>query len=194
MVDRFRARHDNTPIRPRNREEPTLQELEGSLEIDQDDLDSCLTRQPGLFNLVANQVITANSRRDTLKMQLEEVRAQLDQDIRQKAQEDSEGDNAPKMKLTETAIQNQLRTMPRLKEAQRELMTASTQAERWQALKEAYLQRSYMLKELVAIQLAQFYNLGVEKGIVAARRDLGTQAREREIEGRRNRRMEREAG
>ena len=108
--------------------------------------------------------------------------AQLDQDIREQA-------IAQERKLTEASIQNELRTMPRIQGLRKELLEASTEADRAMALKEAYSQRSYMLRELVAIQLAEFYNLGVERGAASARRDLGTQARAREESARREKRL-----
>ena len=54
--------------RVRSRGASDRSELESKLEIDRDALDTCLVEQPGLFHAVADTVITANSKRDTLKI------------------------------------------------------------------------------------------------------------------------------
>jgi hypothetical protein len=157
-------------------------ELERFLRIDEDDLDSCLVSQPGYFYQVAEALAASNARRDTVKLRVEEVTAELDQSIRAEAANSD-------TKITEAGIQNQLRTLPRIKDLRQEYVEACAESERWAALKEAYHQRSYMLKELVALQLSQFYNLSVERGAVSARGQLGEVARARGEEQRRERRQ-----
>jgi hypothetical protein len=157
-------------------------ELEGSLQIDRDDLDSCLVEQPGYFYHVAEEVAQANARRDTLKLELEEQIAVLDKEVRQNALRDDE-------KMTEAGIQNRLRTMPKIKDLQRQFLNAKTEADSWAALKEAYQQRSFMLRELVALHLAHLHNLGIERGAVASRHDIGDRNRVATEALRRNRRQ-----
>jgi hypothetical protein len=147
-------------------------DVRGLLRIDPDDLDSCLVDQPGLFFHVAETFAQANSRRDAIKLELDEKTAKLDQDIRAKALKQEE-------KLTEAAIQARLRDMPVLQELQRDYLRARTEADTWQAMKEAFHQRSYMLRELVALQLAHLQNLGVERGTVSARHAIGDNVRQR---------------
>lgn len=156
------------------------QGLEQSLEIDPDDLDSCLVSQPGLFYHVAEAVSLANSQRDAIKLELEEATAELDQQLRQNAL-------AADLKITETSIQNSIRIKPKIKDLNRKYLDARTKAENASALKEAYQQRSFMLRELVAIQLAQFHNLQVERGAVSARHDLGDRNRRQAEQLRRDR-------
>src|ERR1700757_192795 len=103
-------------------------ELEETLRINPDALDDCLVEQPGYFYHVAEAVSEANARRDTIKLELEEVTAELDQDLRAKAAAEEE-------KITETSLQNRLRTMPKLKALQRKYLEARTDADRWVALK-----------------------------------------------------------
>jgi uncharacterized protein YigA (DUF484 family) len=172
MIDRVR------------RAEPDRSELEDSLKIDDDALDDCLVEQPGFFYHVAEAVAAANARRDTLKLKLEETLAELDQNIRSEALRTEE-------KITEASIQNRLRTFPRIQDLQRDYLDARTDAEKWTALKEAYQQRSFMLRELVALQLAQAHNLGIERGAVSARHELGDRARQRAEDLRRERRQTR---
>lgn len=163
---------------------PNGSHLEESLQIDPDDLDTCLVEQPGLFYHVADDVATANSRRDGLKLQLEETEAEIDQEIRTDALRLD-------FKMTEAMIKNKILTAPRVKELQRQLLEAKTNAERKQALKEAYGQRSFMLRELVAVQLAHFQNLQVERGISSHRNQLrdrnASDVERRLAEGRRER-------
>jgi len=147
-------------------------ELKNSLQIDRDDLDTCLVQQPGLFYHVAEQYSLAVSQRDEAKLALEEKTAELDKQVREAAVQADE-------KLTEAGIQNRLRTMPKIKELQRDHLELRTQADSLLALKEAYMQRSYMLKELVALQLSQFHGLAVERGSTSARHELGDRNRQR---------------
>lgn len=141
-------------------------DLEASLRIDPEDLDACLVEQPGLFYHVAENVSAANSARDAIKLELEEAQAELDQQFRKTALERDE-------KVTEASIQNQIRTAPKIKTLQRKYLEARTKAENRAALKEAYQQRSFMLRELVAVQLAHFQNLQVERGATFARHRMG---------------------
>jgi hypothetical protein len=140
--------------------------LESSLRIDPDALDGCLVEQPGLFYEVADAVADANSERDGLKLDLEEKEAELDRQFRLKALETGS-------KVTETMVRNQIQSAPKIMELQRFLLNARTKAEKALALKEAYSQRSFMLRELVAVQLAHFQNLQVERGVSSHRHQLG---------------------
>lgn len=154
------------------------QELESNLEIDRDDLDGCLVEQPGFFYHVAEELSAANSRRDTLKLDLEELMAEEDGRFRREAANQQ-------IKFTEATVQNFLRTLDPVKALQRDLLRASTEAANWAALKEAYLQRSFMLRELVALHLAEIHNLGVERGVTASRHMLGEAAQKEAGQARR---------
>src|ERR1035437_9990232 len=128
------------------------------LEIDQDALDECLMQQPTVYYNVAQAFALANAERDACKLDLEELQAQLDQDIRAEALRKDE-------KLTETSLQNRLKTLPKMQDIQRVLLKKRQEAESWQMLKEAFQQRSYMLKEIVALFIAQRHDLALEGGV-----------------------------
>lgn len=179
MAQRYSS--DIESARRREDEDPR-EELEEALKIDRDDLDSCLVDQPGYFYHVAEAVAQANAERDTIKLELEEQTAILDKEVRKNALNAEE-------KITEAGIQNRLRTMPKIKELQLAYLDARTEADRWAALKEAYQQRSFMLRELVALHLASFHNLSVERGAVAARHQLGEYNRQTIEASRRERRQ-----
>ncbi len=157
-------------------------ELEQSLHIDDDALDRCLTEQPGLFYHVATALAQANSQRDLLKLQLDEAMAEADGHERDLAFKREQ-------KITEAAIQNSIKARPDIQKLQRACLEARTEAERWSALKEAYQQRSYMLKEIVGMRLAEFYSLGVERGAASGHRDLGDMNQARAEQKRRVQRL-----
>lgn len=162
-------------------------ELEGELAIDQDNLDDCLVRQPGLFNQVAGAVVDANASRDTLKLRLEEAAAAVDQRVREEAERDGR-------KITEAAISRLIEADPDAAQLRNRLLDARIEAERWQALKESFQQRSFMLRELVALQLAEMSNLSVERGARSGRAQLADMARGRAETARREDRERRAAG
>lgn len=145
-------------------------ELEAGLRIDPDDLDSCLVSQPELFREAGDAVSLANSRRDGLKLEVKETEAELFLAFRRKALNDGE-------KATEAYIEAQITISPRIKKLQREYLAACTEAENCTVLKDAYKDRSFMLREEVAMHLARFYNLGVERGAVSARHNIGDSVR-----------------
>jgi hypothetical protein len=160
-------------------------ELEDSLEINRDDLDTCLVGQPGFFYHVAEQVAAANARRDTTKLELEELMAEEDGKFRAVCARSDE-------KVTENGIRNYVQTLDSVKQLQRELLSTRMEADKWQALKEAYQQRSFMLRELVALFLSQMHNLGVERGASSLRHELGDNNRARGEAVRREQRQSRE--
>lgn len=140
------------------------------LRIDDDDLDQCLVDQPEYFYQAAQAATDAGAVRDGLELELKELKAQLDSDIRKKAEEQSE-------KFTETALVNRIIVLPKVKELTRKVLEAKRGAEVASNLKEAYIQRSYALKDLNAVQVARMYNLGIERGATGARQNIGDRNR-----------------
>ena len=132
------------------------------LKIDEDDLDRCLVEQPGLFFHVSEEVTDADSRQRLLTLELKELKAEIENEVR---------DTAKKLqdKLREDDIKNQVTLDPDVQRLERELEAATTRAEKAQKLEDAYLQRSYALKEKVAIELHRMAQLGVERGASSAR-------------------------
>jgi hypothetical protein len=159
---------------------PSREELKEKLLIDDDDLDSGLVEQPSLFFAAAEAASLATSQRDTVKLELKELKAELDQDIRRNALNQD-----PPEKLTETQLSNRITLLPRVKDMERRLLAFNRTADDSTALKESFVQRSYALKDLTARQNSQMATLAIERGSDGARRDAGTRAREREIASRR---------
>jgi hypothetical protein len=159
---------------------PSREELREKLLIDDDDLDACLVEQASYFFAAAEASSLANSQRDTVKLELKELKAELDGDIRRQSVQTGE-------KITETQLTNRITTLPRVMEKERKAISANKLADDLSALKDSYIQRSYALKDLTLRQNAQMATLAIERGSVGATRDVASRAQEREKEFRRSR-------
>ena len=141
------------------------------LAIDRNDLDTCLTEQPECHYHVSQACAIATAERDKLKLELEELTAKLGLDLRDQATRRDE-------KLTEGALAQKLTGTPKIQELQRALLTKRQEAESWGVLKEAFQQRSFMLRELVALFIAQRHDLALEGGAGQARATLASSVAE----------------
>lgn len=140
------------------------------LQIDRDDLDGCLVDQPESFYHAAVAYSKAVARRDAVKLELEHLAANLDVKIR--ADADKAG-----TKTTETGIKNEIQLDADYHDAKSALLEASAEVDRLQALKEAFQQRSFMLRELVALTIAE---RGDQAGAAGAYEARGRRAQEAE--------------
>lgn len=145
-------------------------EIREKLRIDDEDLDRCLIEQAEYFFQAAEMAVAAGAEHEAARLELKEAIAQLDADIRRKAALDDE-------KLSETALSNRIVVLPKIKELNRKVLSTKKLADELGVLKEAYIQRSYTLKDLNASQIARLYNLGVERGATGARRNVGDRNR-----------------
>jgi hypothetical protein len=143
----------------------TLESLRSKLSIDKDDLDNALVEQPDLYYHVADAYVTAVADRDAAKLDLEQATADLDKQFRGAAA-------AAEEKLTETSLQRKIATTPRIQNMEKDLLYLRADADRWQALKEAFQQRSFMLRELVAMYVRRLGDLTIERGSNDARGSL----------------------
>ena len=107
-------RPDNTP---RQRTRPDLDEIEEKLRIDEDDLDTCLVEQPEYFRHAAALASTAADRLASLELEMKELYAELDLDVRAKHVREE-------TKFSENSLANELRNLPRIKELARKILTA----------------------------------------------------------------------
>lgn len=135
----------------------SFDKLKTYLAIDKDDLDTCLMEQPSIFFEVATALANANAERDAAKLVLEEEQAKLDQDLRKQAERAGE-------KVTESSLQNKLRILPKIQELQAKFADSRHKAEAWSVLKESFIQRSFMLRELVALYISQRHDHAMEAG------------------------------
>ena len=139
-----------------------LTRFRASLEIDEDDLDRALAEQPRLFYEVAEALTIAVSRQRGIAMQLKDLKARLHLVIRDTAARRNE-------KTREDNIKNRNILASVIKKLDLEYLDASAHVKEVRAMKEAYQQRSYALKDMVSIELERLYQLGVERGAVSAR-------------------------
>src|SRR5262252_4686408 len=114
--------------------------LERGLEIDEDDLDRAVMRQPQLFYEVARMVKVRTSERDAWKKELDKAEATADAKVRAMLEKE-EG------KPREADIKNRVMMFKDVESARKEVMECNIDLGMWEALKESYVQRSYMLKE-----------------------------------------------
>jgi hypothetical protein len=130
--------------------EPTLEELDARLTINEHKLEEEAAIQPDMFYRVAKRLALEISRRDAAKQGLEDVEARVDVDIRRMMEQDE-------AKITEKAIDSQKRLHPKVKEARQLLLDATQTVGEWGALREAYQQRSYAIAHLVDLYIRNYY-------------------------------------
>jgi len=135
-------------MKPEPKPRSKLEQFRALLAIDRDALDSCLVEQAELFFHVADAHARAVAVRDGAKLDIEQAEAAADVRLRAQAA-------AREEKLTEPAIMHKLRLDPKLVEMRNKLLECQQAVGQWAALKEAYLQRNYMLKEIVAMHLSR---------------------------------------
>ena len=131
--------------------------LRDSLVIDRDGLGECLIEQPQLYYDVASAHVESVARRDALKLDVEEVQAKVDKRIRDEAA-------TKDTKITEASIQQTLRLDLKVADVARRSLAAREESDRWAALKEAYQQRSFMLRELVALRISERGDIALANG------------------------------
>jgi len=156
-------------------------ELRRALQIDRLDLDMELVRQPELFYEAGDLLAAANADRDTAKEELSQIDARLYFECRREL-ERSDG------KASEAAIKNAIEIHDDHIEATKSYLDAKEWADRCQTLKESFSMRSYMLKDLAGLYVANYYQTDATKG---GRADEYRSKRnmERIIEGRSKRRV-----
>lgn len=155
MTGRTRSDNPATTNPPRSDSDKAFEtliiDLEAGLKIDEHALDTALIRQPDMFYRVSQALALAISRRDFAKQTRDELMAELDADIRAVAARHEE-------KITEGGIKAQLTMDPAVKRAERECLDRGAMVGQLTALKEAFVQRSYVLKDLASLYVANYYS------------------------------------
>lgn len=131
--------------------ELTFQQLEALLEIDPDDLDTACARHADLSYRVSKQLAMEQSLRDAAKQNLAEIEAKADLKVRKTF------DDLDK-KTTEGLIRSNVLLHHDVIAANEDLQKRNIGLLKWTALKEAYMQRSYMLKSLVDLAYMNYYS------------------------------------
>lgn len=128
----------------------TQERLRSMLRIDKHDIDNEIEKQPSLFFEISQEVTASAARRDYLKEQLQRVDAKLDSKYRRKAVKQN-------TKFTESQIAHMIILDDEHVEAANALIDARQHADTLQALKESFHQRSYMLRDLSSLFIANYY-------------------------------------
>ena len=127
-----------------------LRDLETGLRIDEHNLETHWVEQPDLFYRVSKNLALVISLRDQAKQDLSETEARVDIKVRRDAEVADE-------KITEKGIESQRKLHPDVRAATTRHSEYSLLTGEYMALKDAYLQRSYALKELVQLYVANYY-------------------------------------
>lgn len=131
-------------------------ELQDALRIDKHNLDEELIRQPEIFYRVSNLSVRASAEVSSLQQQIDNLKAELDGRIRDQA-ESKNGNAGKKEKLKEKEIALRIASSPKMQTLQNKLIRVKEEANSLSALKEAFIQRSYALKDLTALYAAQYW-------------------------------------
>lgn len=146
---------------PRNN---NREELRSKLMIDEDNLDRDLVEHAEYFQKAGEAVVEASALVATLKLELDELTATLDRDIRANAVREE-------TKLTETGLSNMIKTTPLYQNLVRRGLDARKALDDCTLLKESFQQRSYLLREINQRQVARMYTMSTERGNVNSRRN-----------------------
>lgn len=127
-----------------------FRELEQALCIDEYALEQALREQPQLFYRVGAAYAMEISRRDAAKQALQDAEAESDLGVRRVAQEEER-------KITEGEVRAMVQIDGGVVRARARLNQLSESVGRLAALKEAFQQRSYALKDLAGLYVANYY-------------------------------------
>lgn len=143
-----------------------MRELEAALRIDERALEEALRDQPALFYRVSSAYAMEISRRDAAKQALQDAEAEVGLQVRESARRDEQ-------KVTEGEVAARTQTAPRVGAARERLHELSESVGKLAALKEAFQQRSYALKDLAALYVANYYTASEDNAASRAVRQQG---------------------
>lgn len=127
-----------------------LEQLEEAIKIDQDELDEALIQQPSLFYEVSRHLTILLSRRDEAKSNLQAAEARADIGIRRKAREKEE-------KKNEAEIAAEKRLSTDVAKADRAHQRLVQTCGHFEALKQAFQQRGFVLKSLADLYVSNYF-------------------------------------
>lgn len=131
-----------------------IDEFREYLKINKNGLDDEVTHQSGLFFAVAEAYAEAATDRDLMKEQLATIDAQLDSIVRLEL----EGE-----KVTESIVRNRVQVHPSHEAAFQSYLNAKQKADVLGALKDAFHTRSYLLRDLCSLALANYFESSAVK-------------------------------
>ena len=127
-----------------------VHQLELGLRIDQNALEVALQEQPELFHRVSKALAVEISLRDEAKQLLAETEAEVDLSIRKE-------NHKKEIKMSEAEIAANKRMDSDVKADATTYLNLCKTTNKLIVLKESFQQRSYALKELVSLYVANYY-------------------------------------
>jgi outer membrane protein assembly factor BamA len=131
----------------------TLDDLKSNLKIQADspaELDDELISQSHIYGHVGVLFAMASARRDKKKNDLEVLEASLNRDIRDQLTTDGE-------KVTDDKVKAMIKLEQTHQRAMSEYLDARFLADKFEAIKEAYKQRAYMLREVATLRATDYF-------------------------------------
>lgn len=172
-----------------------FRELEDSLAIDEHALEEALRDQPETFYRVSKALALVISRRDAAKQALSDAEASADLAVRDESREEESraardtvrGKDKPapasKIKLTEGEVKARVQLDPAVVGARDVFARLSEEVGKLSALKEAFQQRSYALKDLCGLYIANYYTANEHSagGAASAMKDRAADTARRQM-------------
>lgn len=157
-----------------------IDEFRKYLQIDRSSLDDEVMRQASLLFTVSEAVVEATAKRDALKEHLATAEAKLDQEFRTRFADSGD-------KYTEGQIKSLILTEKSRCLTNKNFLTAKAEVDLLVALKESFHQRGYMIRDLVSLYNANYYQNDAVRATSKMGDAVYDQRRARLAEGRRNR-------
>lgn len=126
-----------------------LEQYKEKLRFDRDALDDCLSEQPFVFQEVSERCARMISKRDAQKDEYKRIRADLFVQIKSS----SEGSK----RITDSEATAQIDMHPKYLEAHRRYIELCEQAAKWESLKDAFVQRSHAIRDMVRLTATDSY-------------------------------------
>jgi len=153
-------------------------ELEGALGIDEFELNVELAKHAELFYRVSKALALTISQRDAAKQALQDLEARVELDVREAAAQDDR-------KINNDEVRAMVVVDPQVRKARGALAYLSESVGALGALKEAFQQRSYALKDLSELYVANYYGASPENAGRRVSNRAGAEARKAMAEVRR---------
>jgi len=126
-----------------------VERLEAALKFDKNCLDDALEEQAGIFHEIADELAIQISRRDQAKKHVTDLESDMVVKIKTFAREKD-------LKITDKEVEAQTQLDEDVIKASKALAELNLIVGRLSALKESYVQRSYALKDLSALEIHNY--------------------------------------